>query len=122
MKTVLILVLSLILTGCGNDIDTSTIKKIYKSTGQFDKYPVKDVEDIECKISSYTFPEEKKRPLYKCSYTLVFTRNNEIKKVKEMSIIQEHEPEEFAGLPEAKQRYKDERFTLDRSYILEKKN
>lgn len=60
----------MLLMGCGEDsFKEEEIKSLYNQYASLNP-KVKSVSNIACSQAGYLFPEEKKRPIFGCSYDL----------------------------------------------------
>jgi len=73
------LALPAFLMGCGEgSFKEEDIKGLYNRYASLNP-KVKSVSNIECSQEGYVFPEEKKRPIFACSYDLESETGQEVK-------------------------------------------
>lgn len=73
------LIVPAFLTGCGEgSFKEQEIKDLYNQYANLNP-KVKSVSNIKCSQEGYVFPEEKKRPIFACSYDLESESGQEIK-------------------------------------------
>lgn len=82
------LVIPVFLMGCGGDsFKEQEIRDLYNQFGALNP-KVKSASNIDCHQDGYIFPEEKKRPIFKCEYDL---ESETGQKVKEKSVLTKDE-------------------------------